>query len=622
VNRTTPLLLACALLSAVPSAFAQRSRGIDVSSWQGSTGVSQTNWNTIRSTGNDFAFIRSTRGGTTGTYNQSDPNNNLGGNTLSQSFTDTAFVNNITRARAAGLFAGPYHFSRPDILTYTLNGSTVLHTGTDEANHMLNVAGDYMSLGYMRPVYDLEAGASERNRTALTDFSLAFISRIRAVKGIDPIVYVNSSYANSEVDSRLNVYDLWMARYIDPAVVNVQTSVDPTPASSLPNVYGVWAPNFPTMPNPRPWDFWQYTASGSQPGISGNCDLNVANGDREFVKDFLVPALWQSNAAGNWSTAANWNGNAVQALPGPNDRVILDRPGVSVTVTLSTGTHSIRSLQLNETLNITGGSLAVEQFVRSQFSTLTVSGGSLTAASMQNEAVLNQSGTSQITISGPVTGAGLISLNGGTFTAPRVRQQELNLFGGTLRLTNAANASTLERLFIGVDPATQQRGRLDLGTATLVLPFTGPNTETIIRDTLAQNAPDADSRYTIGYIRVRSLLAAPYTFGDLNLPADSMILRRTLKGDANLDGTVNFSDLLALAQNYDRVGFVWSLGDFDYDGNVNFSDLLALAQNYDRVAGTFETDWAMAQAMVPEPATVGLLAGAGLMLTRHRRRRR
>ena|SRR5690348_17653353 len=56
----------------------------------------------------------------------------------------------------------------------------------------------------------------------------------------------------------------------------------------------------------------------------------------------------------------------------------------------------------------------------------------------------------------------------------------------------------------------------------------------------------------------------------------------SVPGDANLDGTVNFADLIKLAQNYGRSGAAWAQGDFDGDGTVAFADLITLAQNYGR----------------------------------------
>jgi len=83
--------------------------------------------------GRAFAYIRSSRGGTTGYYNQSDPNNNNGLNDASMRYDDPYFVQNITNATNAGMFAGPYHFGRMDIIDSTPTGARNGKTpGTDE----------------------------------------------------------------------------------------------------------------------------------------------------------------------------------------------------------------------------------------------------------------------------------------------------------------------------------------------------------------------------------------------------------------------------------------------------------------------------------------------------------
>lgn len=67
---------------------------------------------------------------------------------------------------------------------------------------------------------------------------------------------------------------------------------------------------------------------------------------------------------------------------------------------------------------------------------------------------------------------------------------------------------------------------------------------------------------------------------------DAILLRYTRLGDGNLDRTVNFDDLLVLAQNYGGADRTWSQGNFDFDVAhvVNFDDLLILAQNYNQNA--------------------------------------
>lgn len=55
-----------------------------------------------------------------------------------------------------------------------------------------------------------------------------------------------------------------------------------------------------------------------------------------------------------------------------------------------------------------------------------------------------------------------------------------------------------------------------------------------------------------------------------------------LAGDVNHDRSVNFTDLLVLAQNYGGTGLGFTQGNVDYspNGSVDFTDLLVLAQNY------------------------------------------
>ena len=67
-------------------------------------------------------------------------------------------------------------------------------------------------------------------------------------------------------------------------------------------------------------------------------------------------------------------------------------------------------------------------------------------------------------------------------------------------------------------------------------------------------------------------------------------------GDVNADGTVNFSDLLILAQHYGQAG-TFAQGDLNGDGSVNFADLLILAQNYGRSASGAGTAAAAASGL-------------------------
>ena len=103
----------------------------------------------------------------------------------------------------------------------------------------------------------------------------------------------------------------------------------------------------------------------------------------------------------------------------------------------------------------------------------------------------------------------------------------------------------------------------------------------------------------------------------------------TTYGDANLDGRVNFDDLLTLAQHYDNATGGWSMGNFEGVAGIGFDDLLLLAQNYDAAGlvekqwtgfeAQFRSDWVLARSMVPEPGT--LMPGVAAIGTLVRRRR-
>ena len=91
----------------------------------------------------------------------------------------------------------------------------------------------------------------------------------------------------------------------------------------------------------------------------------------------------------------------------------------------------------------------------------------------------------------------------------------------------------------------------------------------------------------------------------------------TRKGDANLDGTTNFNDLLRLSQNYNLGGKLFDEADFNYDGTVNFNDLLILSQNYNQ---SYPSGSPAAGAAVPEPGVLGVLAMGAMGLLGRRRR--
>ena len=229
---------------------ANRDLGVDVSHYQGDSGISQTSWNQMFGDGKRFAYIKATEGLT-------GPD-------------DAAMDNNVTRATVAGLAVGVYHYAHPENRP-TTSGAV------QEADHFLIYAGSAIGPGRLRPVLDLEGSSSSLSTAELTDWVIAFHDRIVEQRGAGaaPIVYTSRSFAKSELDNRVANYDLWLAypTDVDPTVT------DPPPTASYPDPTGVF----------NNWSFWQYSWTGSSGGISP-LDLDVCHSDYKPLFSYIIPA--------------------------------------------------------------------------------------------------------------------------------------------------------------------------------------------------------------------------------------------------------------------------------------------------------------------------------------------
>ena len=144
--------------------------------------------------------------------------------------------------------------------------------------------------------------------------------------------------------------------------------------------------------------------------------------------------------------------------------------------------------------------------------------------------------------------------------------------------------------------------KFDVASGTLLIDYTGSTPSAAIRDALVtgyssgtwtgagitSSTAAATAGHTLGWAEATSIPAAiRSTFSDSPIDDTTLIVRFTRGGDANLNRTVDFDDLLALAQNYNATGGKTSAqGEFNYDasGAVTFDDLLVLAKNYGQSA--------------------------------------
>ena len=216
---------------------------------------------------------------------------------------------------------------------------------------------------------------------------------------------------------------------------------------------------------------------------------------------------------------------------------------------------------------------------------------------------------------------------------------------GTVRITaGGGNTGTSKISNLTLDTG----GRLDVGDHGIVIDgvssttirgylASGRNNGAWNGDGINSSSASVANHREVGYAVASQVFSpVPATFLGQPITASSVLVRFTTNGDADLNGTTDFNDLLRLAQNYGNPG-VWSQGDFDYNSNVDFNDLLLLASAYGQTAPgsaevaqleavsgnpNFMAEFKLAQSMVPEPTTAMAVLGLVSLALPIRRRTR
>jgi lysozyme len=209
-------------------------KGIDVSSHQ-----HRVDWTRVTADGVSFAYIKATEG---------------------VGFVDPKFGAFVAGAQAAGIRHGFYHFARPD----TRSGAaaqTAVKDAQSEADAFLAVA--FPKQGQLLPVLDLETGGLPPR--LLVRWAKAWLERVAARAKVRPILYTYPAFWSQMGNTtQFGSYPLWIASY------------------------GVPAPRLPA--GWKSYTIWQYSSSGSVPGISGPVDLDRLTEGMTLAKITIRPA--------------------------------------------------------------------------------------------------------------------------------------------------------------------------------------------------------------------------------------------------------------------------------------------------------------------------------------------
>jgi fibronectin-binding autotransporter adhesin len=342
--------------------------------------------------------------------------------------------------------------------------------------------------------------------------------------------------------------------------------------------------------------------------ITGSGSVSIVNDNTAVFKgldiadtsNFTGTMTVNDNLAIRFTTATNGN---------PAMKLVINGNGGVGTIFGSPLVLPIGELSGNGTLRghqSSGGGSTVEWQIgslntASTFSGLVVDGAQGTTV---RPVMITKVGTGTLTFSGANTYTGATTVKAGTLSL------------GELATGPVLGSATV----LAPGGADIQGGKLVLGYPV------GNSSAEQVRTILAAGYAQP-TKFLTGLLRSTQIGAANRTLGFVD-DGTAVTIAYTVPGDANLSLSVEFQDLVALAQNYNLTGRVWSQGDFNYSTVTDFADLIILAQNYNLSAvegdvsslgSDFAADWALAQSLVPEPTT--LLAGAGLASIVLRRRR-
>ena len=165
--------------------------------------------------------------------------------TVGKDRKDRQFNRNWLGAKENKMIRGAYHYYRPN------------ENSIEQAQLFIKTVT--LEKGDLPPVLDIEKLPKNQSIKNLKLGLKRWLNAVETHYGVKPIIYTGERYYDDFLKEEFSDYLFWIANY-----------------------------NFYREEIAEDWLFWQFTEKASVPGIKGNVDVNIYNGDLQQLRYITV----------------------------------------------------------------------------------------------------------------------------------------------------------------------------------------------------------------------------------------------------------------------------------------------------------------------------------------------
>ncbi|AWG21484.1 glycoside hydrolase [Flavobacterium faecale] len=158
---------------------------------------------------------------------------------------DRRYKKNWEGSKKNNMIRGAYHYYRPN------------ENSIDQADLFISTVE--LSKGDLPPVLDIERLPKNQSIERLKVGLKRWLTKVEAHYHVRPIIYTGEKYYDDFLKEEFSEYLFWIANY-----------------------------NFYREQMKDEWLFWQFSERASVPGIQGNVDVNIYNGDLQQLQFITV----------------------------------------------------------------------------------------------------------------------------------------------------------------------------------------------------------------------------------------------------------------------------------------------------------------------------------------------